>query len=492
MEQTVTTAPRRARAKAAARGTAAAAPDRDQPDWYKDAIIYQLHVKAFQDTTGDGIGDFAGLMQRLDYVQELGVTAIWLMPFYPSPLRDDGYDIADYRSINPSYGTHEGLQGLRRRGAPARPARHHRARHQPHLRPAPVVPEGAARRRPGSAARDMYVWCDTDQKYPRDPDHLPRHRDRRTGPGTRSPTPSSGTASTRHQPDLNFDNPRVLEEVLKVMRMWLDMGVDGLRLDAIPYLVEREGTNNENLPETHDVLKAIRAELDRHYPDRMLLAEANQWPEDTRPYFGEGDECHMGFHFPLMPRMYMALAQADRHPITDIIRQTPEIPDTCQWAIFLRNHDELTLEMVTDDERDYLWKFYAEDARARINLGIRRRLAPLMKNDRRKIELLNSHALLDARDAGRLLRRRDRHGRQLLPRRPRRGAHADAVVGRPQRRLQPRQPAAALPADDHRPGLRLPGDQRRGAGGRPLVAAELDAADDRGAQAASRPSAAAR
>ena len=193
-----------------------------------------------------------------------------------------------------------------------------------------------------------------------------------------------------HQPDLNFDNPRVLEEVLKVMRMWLDMGVDGLRLDAIPYLVEREGTNNENLPETHDVLKAIRAELDRHYPDRMLLAEANQWPEDTRPYFGEGDECHMGFHFPLMPRMYMALAQADRHPITDIIRQTPDIPDGCQWAIFLRNHDELTLEMVTEDERDYLWKFYAEDARARINMGIRRRLAPLMKNDRRKIQLLNS------------------------------------------------------------------------------------------------------
>ncbi len=220
----------------------------------------------------------------------------------------------------------------------------------------------------------------------------------------------------------------MLEEVLKVMRMWLDMGVDGLRLDAIPYLVEREGTNNENLPETHDVLKAIRAELDRHYPDRMLLAEANQWPEDTRPYFGEGDECHMGFHFPLMPRMYMALAQADRHPITDIIRQTPDIPDGCQWAIFLRNHDELTLEMVTEDERDYLWKFYAEDARARINLGIRRRLAPLMKNDRRKIELLNSHAVLDARHAGRLLRRRDRHGRQLLPRRPRRRAHADAVV----------------------------------------------------------------
>ena len=237
----------------------------------------------------------------------------------------------------------------------------------------------------------MYVWSDTDQKYP---ETRIIFLDTEKSNWTWDPVANAffWHRFYAHQPDLNFDNPRVLEEVLKVMRMWLDMGVDGLRLDAIPYLVEREGTNNENLPETHDVLKAIRAELDRHYPDRMLLAEANQWPEDTRPYFGEGDECHMGFHFPLMPRMYMALAQDDRHPITDIIRQTPEIPDNCQWAIFLRNHDELTLEMVTEDERDYLWKFYAEDARARINLGIRRRLAPLMKNDRRKIELLNSHA----------------------------------------------------------------------------------------------------
>ena len=362
--------------------------DRSQRDWYRDAIIYQMHVKAYQDATGDGVGDFTGLMSRLDHVQDLGATAIWLMPFYPSPLRDDGYDISDYRSINPSYGTLKDFKACvaeaHRRGLRVitELVINHTSDQHPWFQKARTA-------RPGSAARDMYVWNDTDTKF----------RETRiifldTEKSNWTWDPVAGAFFWHrfysHQPDLNFDNPRVLEEVLKVMRMWLDMGVDGLRLDAIPYLVEREGTNNENLPETHDVLKAIRAELDRHYPDRMLLAEANQWPEDTRPYFGEGDECHMGFHFPLMPRMYMALAQADRHPITDIIRQTPDIPDGCQWAIFLRNHDELTLEMVTEDERDYLWKFYAEDARARINMGIRRRLAPLMKNDRRKIQLLNS------------------------------------------------------------------------------------------------------
>jgi maltose alpha-D-glucosyltransferase/alpha-amylase len=364
--------------------------DRTRTDWYKDAVIYQLHIKAFFDSNGDGIGDFAGLMQRLDYVESLGVDVIWLLPFYPSPLRDDGYDIADYRSINPSYGD---MRDFRRFVAEA------------HRRGIRVITElvinhtsdqhpwfqRARRSKPGSAARNFYVWSDTDQRYQ----------------GTRiifiDTEKSNWTWDPvakaffwhrfySHQPDLNFDNPRVVEEVLRLLHYWLDMGVDGLRLDAVPYLIEREGTNNENLPETHAVLKRIRAEMDAHYPDRLLLAEANQWPEDTRPYFGDGDECHMAFHFPLMPRMYMGLAQEDRHPITDIIRQTPDIPEAAQWAIFLRNHDELTLEMVTAEERDYLWRTYAKDSRARINLGIRRRLAPLMDNDRRKIELM--HALL--------------------------------------------------------------------------------------------------
>jgi maltose alpha-D-glucosyltransferase / alpha-amylase len=365
--------------------------DRSQPDWYKDAIIYQLHIKAFQDSNGDGIGDFAGLMQRLDYVQELGVTAIWLLPFYPSPLRDDGYDIADYRSINPSYGNMRDFKTFvseaHKRGLRVitELVINHTSDQHPWF-------QRARHAKPGSAARDWYVWSDTDEKWP---ETRIIFLDTEKSNWTWDPVAGAyfWHRFYSHQPDLNFDNPRVLAEVLKTMRYWLDMGVDGLRLDAIPYLVERDGTNNENLPETHEVLKKIRAELDRHYPDRMLLAEANQWPEDTRPYFGEGDECHMGFHFPLMPRMYMALAQADRHPITDIIRQTPEIPEICQWGIFLRNHDELTLEMVTENERDYMWRFYAEDARARINLGIRRRLAPLMKNDRRKIELLNSMLL---------------------------------------------------------------------------------------------------
>ncbi|MEO3385359.1 maltose alpha-D-glucosyltransferase [Mesorhizobium sp. CAU 1741] len=362
--------------------------DRSQPDWYKDAIIYQLHIKAFQDANGDGIGDFAGLMQRLDYIQELGVTAIWLLPFYPSPLRDDGYDIAEYKAINPSYGQMKDFRAFvaeaHRRGLRVitELVINHTSDQHPWF-------QRARRAKPGSAARDFYVWSDTDTKYP---ETRIIFLDTETSNWTWDPVAGQffWHRFYSHQPDLNFDHPRVLQEVIKVMHFWLDLGVDGLRLDAIPYLVEREGTNNENLPETHVILKKIRSALDERYSDRMLLAEANQWPEDTRPYFGDADECHMGFHFPLMPRMYMALAQEDRHPITDIVRQTPDIPDSCQWGIFLRNHDELTLEMVTDKERDYLWRTYAEDTRARINLGIRRRLAPLMQNDRRKIELLNS------------------------------------------------------------------------------------------------------
>lgn len=356
--------------------------------WYKDAVIYQVHVKSYFDSNNDGVGDFAGLITKLDYIAELGVTAIWLLPFYPSPMRDDGYDIADYRAIEPSYGTMSEVRHFIKE-AHKRGLRiitelviNHTSDQHPWFQKARLAKKN-------SKARNFYVWSDTNKKYE----------------GTRiifSDTESSNWTWDpiagqyfwhrfySNQPDLNFDNPDVLKEVLSIMRFWFDIGVDGLRLDAIPYLVEREGTLNENLPETHAVLKKIRAELNEHYPDRMLLAEANLWPEDIQQYFGNGDECHMAFHFPLMPRMYMAIAQEDRFPIIDILRQMPEIPENCQWAIFLRNHDELTLEMVTDQERDYLWNHYATDKRARLNLGIRRRLAPLVERDRRRIELLKS------------------------------------------------------------------------------------------------------
>ena len=356
--------------------------------WYKDAVIYQLHVKSFCDSNGDGIGDFQGLISKLDYIAGLGVNAIWLLPFYPSPLLDDGYDISEYRAVHPDYGT---LNDFRQfvREAHARNIRvitelvvNHTSDQHPWF-------QRARRAKPGSAWRDFYVWSDTDQKYAGTRIiFLDTERSNWTW------DPVAGAYYWHrfysHQPDLNFDNPHVLKAVLGIMRFWLQLGVDGLRLDAVPYLVEREGTNNENLPETHAILKRIRAEVDATFPGRMLLAEVNQWPEDCKDYFGDGDECHMAFHFPLMPRMYMAIAREDRFPISDILRQTPEIPKNCQWAIFLRNHDELTLEMVTDTERDYLWETYAADRRARINLGIRRRLAPLLERDRRRIELMNS------------------------------------------------------------------------------------------------------
>ncbi len=365
----------------------------EDPLWYKDAIIYQLHVKSFFDSNNDGVGDFAGLLSKLDYIAELGVSAIWLLPFYPSPLLDDGYDIADYRGVNPEYGTlHDVkrfIQETHKRGIRVitELVVNHTSIQHPWF-------QRARRAKPGSVYRDFYVWSDTDQKYA---STRIIFVDTERSNWTWDPVANAyyWHRFYSHQPDLNFDNPRVLKEVLAVLRFWADLGVDGLRLDAVPYLVEREGTNNENLPETHTVLKQIRAELDQHYPDRMLLAEANQWPEDTKEYFGEGngDECHMAFHFPLMPRMYMAIAREDRFPITDIMRQTPDIPATAQWAIFLRNHDELTLEMVTQSERDFLWETYAADRRARLNLGIRRRLAPLLEHDRRRIELMN-HLLL--------------------------------------------------------------------------------------------------
>jgi maltose alpha-D-glucosyltransferase/alpha-amylase len=362
-------------------------PPMEDPLWYKDAVIYQVHVKSFFDANNDGVGDFAGLIEKLDYIEDLGVNAIWLLPFYPSPRRDDGYDIADYRNVHPEYGH---MKDVRRFIAEA------------HERGIRVITElvinhtsdqhpwfqRARTAKPGSAARDYYVWSDNDQKYA-DTRIIFVDTEKSNWTWDDEAKAFYWHRFFSHQPDLNFDNPRVIREVLSVMRFWLDTGVDGLRLDAVPYLIERDGTNNENLPETHEILKQIRLALDEHAPGRMLLAEANQWPEDAQQYFGAGDECHMSFHFPLMPRMYMAIAQEDRFPITDIMRQTPAIPENCQWAIFLRNHDELTLEMVTDAERDYLWNTYAADRRARINLGIRRRLAPLMEHDRRRIELMN-------------------------------------------------------------------------------------------------------
>ena len=357
------------------------------PLWYKDAIIYQLHVKAFYDSNDDGIGDFNGLTQRLDYLQDLGVTALWLLPFYPSPGRDDGYDISDYRRINPDFGSMKDFRRFmseaKRRGLRVitELVINHTSDQHPWFK-------RARRSKRGSSARDWYVWSDTDQKYL---DTRIIFSDTEKSNWTWDPEAGAyfWHRFFSHQPDLNYENPRVFWAMVQVMRRWLDFGVDGFRLDAIPYLCEREGTNNENLGETHDLIKRLRAEIDAYAPGTFLLAEANQWPEDVRAYFGDGDECHMAYHFPLMPRIYMAIAQEDRFPIMDILRQTPDIPGNCQWALFLRNHDELTLEMVTDAERDYLWSTYAADPRARINLGIRRRLAPLMDNDRRKIELMN-------------------------------------------------------------------------------------------------------
>lgn len=358
------------------------------PQWYKDAIIYELHVKAFFDSNNDGIGDFGGLIQKLDYLQDLGVTCIWLLPFFPSPLRDDGYDIADYLNVHPSYGTMEDFQafldGAHERGLQViiELVVNHTSDQHPWFQAARQAPAG-------SPERDFYVWSDTEQKYK---DARIIFTDTEKSNWTWDPVAQAyfWHRFFSHQPDLNFDNPAVLAEILKVLRYWLDMGVDGVRLDAIPYLVERDGTNCENLPETHALIRRIRSEMDAEYSNRMILAEANQWPTDVRPYFGEGNECHMAFHFPLMPRIFISLRLEDRLPITDILAQTPEIPDNCQWGLFLRNHDELTLEMVSADERDYMYLAYSSDPRMRINIGIRRRLAPLMDNNRRRIELLSS------------------------------------------------------------------------------------------------------
>jgi maltose alpha-D-glucosyltransferase / alpha-amylase len=359
----------------------------DNPFWYRDAIIYQVHIKAFADSNADGIGDFSGLIGKLDYLQQLGVTALWLLPFYPSPQRDDGYDIADYYNVNPSYNTLREFKQLLR-AAHGRGIRiitelvlNHTSDQHPWFQRARLA-------KPGSVHRDFYVWSDSPEQY-REARII--FKDFETSNWTWDPLAKAyyWHRFYFHQPDLNFDNPRVQSEMLRVIDFWMRMGVDGVRLDAVPYLFEREGTNCENLPETHAFLKKLRAHLDSSFKNRLLLSEANQWPEDSAAYFGNGDESHMAFHFPLMPRMFMAIQMEDRFPIVDILDQTPVISNGCQWAIFLRNHDELTLEMVTDEERDYMYRVYASDPQARINLGIRRRLAPLMGNNRRKIELMN-------------------------------------------------------------------------------------------------------
>ena len=360
----------------------------DTPQWYKEAVLYEVHVRAFCDGNGDGIGDFIGLTEKLDFLQDLGVTALWLLPFYPSPLRDDGYDIASYADIHPDYGSLQDfktfLREAHRRGLRVitELVINHTSDQHPWFKRARFA-------RPGSRARNFYVWSDTPDKYPE-----VRIIFKDFEPSNWSWDPVAKAYFWHrfyaHQPDLNFDNPEVWRAVFRALDFWLEMGVDGLRLDAVPYLYEREGTNCENLPETHAFLKELRRYVDKKYKNRMLLAEANQWPEDAVAYFGSGDECHMAFHFPVMPRLFMGVHMEDRFPIIDILGQTPPIPESCQWALFLRNHDELTLEMVTDEDRDYMYKVYANDPRARINLGIRRRLAPLLGNNRRKMELLNS------------------------------------------------------------------------------------------------------
>lgn len=359
----------------------------NDPTWYKDAIIYEAPVKSFCDSVADGNGDFRGLTSKLDYLQDIGITAVWLLPFYPSPLKDDGYDIADYTNIHPQYGTlddfKEMLEEAHKRGIRVitELVINHTSDQHPWFQRARRAPKG-------SELRDFYVWSDTPEKYK---EARIIFKDFETSNWAYDSVAKAyyWHRFYSHQPNLNYENPKVWEAIFPIVDFWFDMGVDGMRLDAIPYLYQREGTNCENLPETHAFLKALRKHADKKFPGKMFLAEANQWPEEAVAYFGDGDECHTAFHFPLMPRMFMAIRTEDRFPIIDILEQTPPIPDSCQWCLFLRNHDELTLEMVTDEERDYMYRAYAADAQARINLGIRRRLAPLLGNNRRRIELMN-------------------------------------------------------------------------------------------------------
>jgi maltose alpha-D-glucosyltransferase/alpha-amylase len=358
------------------------------PLWYKDAVLYETHVKSFFDSNDDGTGDLRGLVQKLDYLQDLGITCLWLLPLFPSPLKDDGYDIADYKGIHPDYGTLEDFRELVA-AAHARGIKvlmelvvNHTSDQHPWFQ--------RARRAPaGSPERAYYVWSDRDDKYK---DARIIFTDTEKSNWTWDPEAKQyyWHRFFSHQPDLNFENPAVLKEILDALSFWAELGVDAFRLDAVPYLIEQDGTNCENLPGTHEVIRAIRRYVEDRFPGRMLLAEANQWPDDVRPYFGAGDECHMAFHFPLMPRIFMALRLENVEPIVEIMRRTPTIPEPCQWALFLRNHDELTLEMVTSDERDYMYLAYSQDPRMKLNVGIRRRLAPLVDNSRRRMELLNS------------------------------------------------------------------------------------------------------
>ncbi len=360
----------------------------DDPLWYKDAVVYEIHVRAFFDANGDGMGDFAGLTAKLDYLQDLGVTALWLLPFCPSPWKDDGYDISDYENVHPAYGTLRDFQVFLRE-AHSRGLRVITEIVLNHTSDQHVWFQRSRRAAPGSRWRNYYVWSDTPERYP---EARIIFKDFESSNWSWDPVAKAyyWHRFYAHQPDLNFDNPEVRAAMLNAVDFWLEMGVDGLRLDAVPYLYEREGTNCENLPETHAFLRDLRAHVDTRHTGRMLLAEANQWPEDAIAYFGSGDECHMAFHFPLMPRLFMATRMEDRYPVTEILSLTPAIPENSQWAVFLRNHDELTLEMVTDEERDYMYRVYAQDRHMRINLGIRRRLAPLLENDRRRIELMNA------------------------------------------------------------------------------------------------------
>ena len=452
----------------------------DDPLWFKDAVIYQLHVKSFFDSTDDGVGDFQGLTRKLDYLQDLGVSAIWLMPFCPSPLRDDGYDIADYRNIHPAYGT---LRDFKKFLAEA------------HRRGLRVITElvvnhtsdqhawfqRARRARPGSPWRDWYVWSDTPQRYA---DARIIFQDFETSNWTWDPVAGAyfWHRFYSHQPDLNYDNPRVRKAILATLDFWYGMGVDGLRLDAIPYLFEREGTNCENLPDTHRFLKEMRAHVDAKFKNRMLLGEANQWPEDAVAYFGDSDECHMAFHFPLMPRLFMALHMEDRFPVLDILDQTPAIPENCQWAIFLRNHDELTLEMVTDEERDYMYRVYAQDPRMRINLGIRRRLFPLLGNHRRLTELAN--ALLFSLPGSPVIYYGDEIGMGDNVYLGDRDGVRTPMQWSPDRNagFSRANPQKLISAGDHLSGIPLRGHQRGGAAGQSALHAVVDEAPDRSAE----------
>jgi len=455
--------------------------------WYMDAVIYQLHVRSFCDGNGDGIGDFQGLLSKLDYLENLGVNALWLLPFYPSPLRDDGYDISDYRQVHPDYGTLADVKHLIQE-AHARSIRVITELVLNHTSDQHVWFQRARQAKPGSAARNFYVWSDTSDRY-REARVI--FQDFELSNWSWDPVARAyfWHRFYSHQPDLNFDNPKVHDALCKVLDFWFNMGVDGMRLDAIPYLYEREGTNCENLPETYAFIKKLRSYVQQRYPDCMLLAEANQWPEDAAYYFGEGEGCHMCFHFPLMPRMYMALETENRYPITDILEQIPQIPETCQWALFLRNHDELTLEMVTDEERDYMYRVYVKDPRARVNLGIRRRLAPLLDNDRRKIELMNLLLLTlpgspvlyygDEIGMGDNYYLGDRNGirtpMQWNTDANAGDTHPDAVEHRCQRRFLPGQPPEAFSSPGHRPGVPLHHAQCSHPGAAQLLVAVVDA-----------------